>query len=268
VFLYLDYPHGDEAKAKVVSAELNDELAKTYGVEGFPTILLTTADGAPYARMGYEPGGPTGYVAHLNVLADEGKKVKALLAAKEKADVDTLKAGFLALAEAGMLAYAPYEWILAAAEAKDPEGTHGLKEMVEKERQRRLVAAEEAAFNALFEGVGSREDVPFEKVRAFLDKSTLLSGNALAQGCALVGQWLLEEKEDPAAAKTYFERALADEWVKTIPPAVQHFERMIQRCDEALNPPDPEKDGEGDEGDGDDDGDDDEGGDGDGDEPK
>src|SRR6187455_3462039 len=45
VLVSLDYPHGEEAKAKVPNAARNDELAKQHKIGGFPTVLLMTADG-------------------------------------------------------------------------------------------------------------------------------------------------------------------------------------------------------------------------------
>jgi thiol-disulfide isomerase/thioredoxin len=63
VFVYLDFPknikQSDALKAQ------NEKLAQVYGVEGFPTIVLATADGRPYAKTGYEEGGPLVYLRHL-----------------------------------------------------------------------------------------------------------------------------------------------------------------------------------------------------------
>jgi thioredoxin-related protein len=63
VCVKLDYPRGipqpQEEKIQ------NQKLLSQYRVRGFPTILLTQADGRVALRTGYRPGGAPGYVAHL-----------------------------------------------------------------------------------------------------------------------------------------------------------------------------------------------------------
>src|SRR6185295_16165266 len=57
VLVALDYPNGDEAKAKVPNPARNDELRKKYAIAGYPTVLLMTPDGEVFAKTGYAPGG-------------------------------------------------------------------------------------------------------------------------------------------------------------------------------------------------------------------
>ena len=107
VLVELDFPNkkpqSDEVKAK------NRAAQKTYGITGFPTILLMDAQGEVYARTGYQAGGPEKYVAHLQELTKqntpEGKK--ALAAEAKNA------------AEAGAKRAAASAKIKAAIEAKD-----------------------------------------------------------------------------------------------------------------------------------------------------
>jgi thioredoxin-related protein len=73
VLVALDFPNGDEAKAKVPNPERNDELMDQYGVGGFPTILLMTPDGEVFGRTGYREGGPGPYVEHLQEFMTTGK---------------------------------------------------------------------------------------------------------------------------------------------------------------------------------------------------
>lgn len=40
-------------------------------VSGYPTVVLTWADGTPYAETGYLEGGPDAYLAHLNELREK-----------------------------------------------------------------------------------------------------------------------------------------------------------------------------------------------------
>ncbi len=67
VFIKLDYPQ----KKKLPEAEKkrNDELAKKYEVQGFPTILMLDGDGKVVGKTGYKEGGPVKYVQHLGELA-------------------------------------------------------------------------------------------------------------------------------------------------------------------------------------------------------
>lgn len=73
VLVKLDYPNGEEAKAKVPSPERNAELAETYRIGGYPTVLLMNAAGVAYAQTGYQDGGPEAYVEHLGEIREKGR---------------------------------------------------------------------------------------------------------------------------------------------------------------------------------------------------
>lgn len=81
VLVALDFPRAEEVKAKVPNPQRNDELAQKHGIQGFPTILLMTADGEVFAKTGYQAGGPVKYVESLNGLRESGRK--ALVECKE-----------------------------------------------------------------------------------------------------------------------------------------------------------------------------------------
>lgn len=81
VLVALDFPSGEEAKAKVPNPERNEELQAKYNIQGFPTILMMTVDGEVYAQTGYQRGGPKAYVEHMEEIATSGKK--ALVEVKE-----------------------------------------------------------------------------------------------------------------------------------------------------------------------------------------
>jgi thioredoxin-related protein len=89
VFVSLDFPHSDAAKAKVPNAKRNQELMTKYGIQGFPTVLLMTPDGDVFGQTGYQPGGPEAYATHLAGLKTKGKaevaQAKTLLEAWNKA---------------------------------------------------------------------------------------------------------------------------------------------------------------------------------------
>ncbi|MEZ6194625.1 MAG: thioredoxin family protein [Planctomycetota bacterium] len=77
VLVKLDFPRGEEVKAKVPNPKRNDELQEKWAIQGFPTILLVSAEGEVYARTGYQRGGPEAYVKHLEEISAEGKKALA-----------------------------------------------------------------------------------------------------------------------------------------------------------------------------------------------
>ena len=68
VFVELDFPRRKEIDAATKAQ--NERLQGELGVQGFPTIFLTDAEGRPYARTGYRPGGPKAYLAHLAELRE------------------------------------------------------------------------------------------------------------------------------------------------------------------------------------------------------
>ncbi len=93
----LDFPK-DKSKLSEEIQKQNKELSKKYAVRGFPTILLTDADGRPYAATGYQEGGPEKYVAHLNELRSNKTKRDEAFATAEKAQgIEKAKALIAAL---------------------------------------------------------------------------------------------------------------------------------------------------------------------------
>lgn len=73
VLVEIDFPQ-DDSKLTEATRKQNEALQEKYGIQGFPTILLTDAEGKPFAATGYQEGGPEKYVAHLDEL--RGKKAK------------------------------------------------------------------------------------------------------------------------------------------------------------------------------------------------
>jgi thioredoxin-related protein len=90
ILVKLDFPRGEEVKAKVPNPERNAELRDAHGVRGFPTILLLSSAGEAFASTGYREGGPEKYVEHLNEIATAGRealaKVSEVVTALEQAD--------------------------------------------------------------------------------------------------------------------------------------------------------------------------------------
>jgi len=84
VLLELDFPRGKK-QSKELKAQ-NQELQSRFGVQGFPTIMLVDSKGRPYARTGYQRGGPESYVKHLGELRHQKHKRDQVLAEAAKAD--------------------------------------------------------------------------------------------------------------------------------------------------------------------------------------
>lgn len=93
VLVELDFPKKKELDPKL--KEQNDALQKQMNIQGFPTIMLCDATAKPYAKTGYQPGGPEKYVTSLDELQAIRVKRDASFAAAEKATDDAEKAKLL-----------------------------------------------------------------------------------------------------------------------------------------------------------------------------
>ena len=92
VLVALDFPKAEEVKAQVPNPERNAELKTKYGVRGYPTILLMTAEGEVYAQTGYQEGGVEPYLKYLEKQRTTSrrylKEVPELVAKFEAAEGD------------------------------------------------------------------------------------------------------------------------------------------------------------------------------------
>src|SRR5690606_18384268 len=94
VLVEIDFPR-DKEKAGITEeiAEQNNKLQEKYGIQGFPTIMLTDASGKPFAQTGYQPGGPEKYVEHLDTLrAKKAARDEAFAKAEKSDGVEKAKA--------------------------------------------------------------------------------------------------------------------------------------------------------------------------------
>lgn len=127
VLVELDYPRNkdqsDELKAQ------NKELKETFGIRGFPTILLADEQGRPYAKTGYKKGGPEAYVEHLTELKqiriDRDKHFTAAEKAKGVEKAKHLDAGLKVLDE--QLAFKHYTDTIDMIIKLDSDNEAGLK---------------------------------------------------------------------------------------------------------------------------------------------
>lgn len=90
VLVELDFPKKKKLDPKL--KEQNDALNEKMKVQGYPTIMLCDATGRPYAKTGYQRGGPEKYVEHLTELQAIRTKRDEAFAAAEKATDDAAKA--------------------------------------------------------------------------------------------------------------------------------------------------------------------------------
>ncbi len=60
VLLELDFPNTKPQSAQL--RKQNQELAMTYGIRGYPTILILDADGNKLGELGYLEGGPKAWI--------------------------------------------------------------------------------------------------------------------------------------------------------------------------------------------------------------
>jgi protein disulfide-isomerase len=66
VLFVADFPSSHKLKKETLKQ--NQDLADKYGVQGFPTVLILSADGKVLAKTGYRTGGAEQYVEHLKSL--------------------------------------------------------------------------------------------------------------------------------------------------------------------------------------------------------
>lgn len=89
VLVKLDFPQTIEQAPEV--AQRNAEWRERFGIEGYPTIVLTDVSLKPYAFLGYEEGGFQNYLAvieesrQLRIARDEKMKEAATAKGSEKA---------------------------------------------------------------------------------------------------------------------------------------------------------------------------------------
>lgn len=138
VLLEIDFPR-DRSKIEEATLTQNKVLGKKYAVRGYPTILLTDAEGRPYAKTGYRAGGPESYVKHLDELrAIKSRRDESLAAAAKLEGVAMAKAMVAALRqmeldEAQVEAF--YAKEVEQIKAADPQDASGYIKGMELKKQ-------------------------------------------------------------------------------------------------------------------------------------
>ena len=126
VLVELDFPNKKPQDAKIKAQ--NQKLQQHYKISGYPTILLTDANGEVYGRTGYQKGGPEKYLEHLSALRADKTKREAAIAEANKltgmAKVEKLGEILKSLMESGI--DAGQADIVAEIKKLDPTDSKGL----------------------------------------------------------------------------------------------------------------------------------------------
>lgn len=134
ILVSLDFPEGEEAKAKVPHPQRNEELQAKYGIKAYPTVLLMTPQGEVFGQTGYTGDTPEDYLKTVRTLRREGKislkEVKAILEAYDKAEDKlgiTRQAVALLMKKKDSIVARPLARIVREGLELDPEDQHGLR---------------------------------------------------------------------------------------------------------------------------------------------
>jgi thioredoxin-related protein len=88
VLIDIDTPVTNRVKIPAERKQRYEKLQERYGITTFPTVVLATPDGRPYARTTYRDSlqTPEAYWKHLVPLRERGQRLRAALARAETAD--------------------------------------------------------------------------------------------------------------------------------------------------------------------------------------
>ncbi len=139
ILVELDFPR-DKTKVTPEIAEQNSKLQELYSITGYPTILLTDAEGRPYAKTGHRRGTPAEYLSHLTEIQKKKVSRDQAIAESEKLEGVEKSKVLAALLEGMPEQFAPFYTNFAEIIIKnDPEDTtQFLKKKQEKEAAEKL----------------------------------------------------------------------------------------------------------------------------------
>ena len=66
ILLEVDFPRTKDIP--VAQRQQNEQLAREYQIEGFPTLVVLNGEGKTVGMLGYTPGGPSAFIAALGKL--------------------------------------------------------------------------------------------------------------------------------------------------------------------------------------------------------
>ncbi|MDC0347230.1 thioredoxin family protein [Planctomycetota bacterium] len=229
IYLYLDFPQGEEPKAKVISPEMNDKHREEMGINGYPTIMLADAQMRPYGRTGYVPGGPEAYLKNLEELRTAGDKLKKMLAMEDGSVPPAMFIEvFSVMSKNELLGYPGYSKFLDIAEKSDNE-------------ELQKVVANHKASKRLQDLLNTQEP-DFPALVKFLQENKDLGGPECLNALWFCQQWLAGEdrKEE---ARAFLTRMLNDPLVAENPQGQKMIQGAIEAMDHAEGNHDHDGDG-------------------------
>lgn len=199
VLVELDFPR-DKSKVSEETRAQNETLKEAFAIRGYPTIYLTDGTGKPYARTGYQAGGPEAYIAHLEELKQVRVERDEHLAAADKAEgIEKAKHLFAAMQVLGDdMATQHYKDTVAEIIELDADGEAGLKkhyeELVIAKEQRKAI--EQAMRSARNDGKGAIAKL--DELIAKEDTLTAVKQEALAMK-SQIQMFVLNDKDTAKA---------------------------------------------------------------------
>lgn len=209
VFVMLDFPRSRQMPDKV--KQQNSQWKDKLGVRGFPTIYLLDAKGRPYAKTGYQRGGPKKYMEHLNELQQVRIKRDKLFAQADKAE-GTAKAKLLDQAVAGMsqgLVLSCYGQTVDDIIKLDPDDKAGLKTKYANARASAKMGEKIRKVEAKVRPLMAKKDFDGALdliAKAFADLKPVGQG---AQDLYMLKSFTLFRKGDKPGAKAALEAGIA-----------------------------------------------------------
>lgn len=196
VLVELDYPK-DSSKLSEETKKQNAKLKETYSIKGFPTILLMDNQGRPFAKTGYQKGGPEKYVTHLDELrAKRSQRDEAFAAANKLTGAAKAKSLVTALDLIPSNYHSHYAGVISEISKLDPSDSTGF---VAKQKRKEANQKLQASINTLMRAKDF--DTAAEKIDAYISENKL-QGEELQQLLGLKMNPLLAGKKFDDAVTT------------------------------------------------------------------
>lgn len=223
VLVELDFPRKTEQDPKI--KEQNQKLMQEFGVKGFPSIFLASADGTPYARTGYQPGGPKPYLESLAALKAGKGEAETLRTKAEKAqgvERARLLDAYLTAQEKSGMAGKGRKKVVNEIITLDADNGAGLKGKYETRQKLESAQAAlqkndvETALTTLEEVIGSASAEAAAKQQAYFFKGMILA-QAKKDAAGAIAALEAAQKADPQSPRA-----------EQIAAAIQHLKQQGQ----------------------------------------
>lgn len=232
VLVKLDYPR-DKPQTEAIKKQ-NTALQQKYQIRGYPTILLTDAEGEVFGQMGYQRGGPKAFLAKMDKLSEKFKvlqKAQAVLAEARKLEgVAKARKMDEALSMMVKVGEEPKLEVMEQIVAADPENQAGLKQKYEgKIKAIKQMAEVEKQF---VEAMKSRDMAKAIKVIDDAIANLDLPGDKAQQLLAGKAQLLLSQRKFADAVKVIKQavaKAPKTELAGEMQSAIPQIQKMIDK---------------------------------------